>query len=110
MGTTQRSAPPVVVAVDGSGQGLGAVRFALDEARARATGVRMVHVLERDDTGQIMDPYMTEACVAAPDVELTGVSGAARSRTSWSQPLGPATSWSWGRRRRGAPSGPASAL
>jgi nucleotide-binding universal stress UspA family protein len=30
----------------------------------------MVHVLDRDDTGQIMDPYMTEACVAAPDVEF----------------------------------------
>lgn len=70
MGTTQRSAPTVVVAVDGRGQGLGALRFAIDEARARGTGVRMVHVLGRGDTGQIMDPYMTEACVAAPDVEF----------------------------------------
>ncbi|MFD6138351.1 universal stress protein [Promicromonospora sp. NPDC060271] len=67
---TQRSAPAVVVAVDGRGQGLGALRFAIDEARARGTGVRMVHVLDHDDTGQIMDPYMTEACVAAPDVEF----------------------------------------
>jgi nucleotide-binding universal stress UspA family protein len=30
----------------------------------------MAHVLDRDDTGQIMDPYMTEACVAASDVEF----------------------------------------
>jgi nucleotide-binding universal stress UspA family protein len=68
MVTTQRSA--VVVAVDGSGPGAGALRFAIDEARARGTGVRMVHVLDRVDTGQIMDPYMTEACAAAPDVEF----------------------------------------
>jgi nucleotide-binding universal stress UspA family protein len=70
MGTTQRSAPAVVVAVDGSGPGAGALRFAIDEARARGTGVRMMHVLDSVNTGQIMDPYMTEACVAAPDVEF----------------------------------------
>jgi nucleotide-binding universal stress UspA family protein len=70
MGSTQRSTPAVVVAVDGRGQGLGALRFAIDEARARGTGVRLVHVLDRDDTGLVMDPYMTEACVAAPDVDF----------------------------------------
>lgn len=70
MGTAQRSVPAVVIAVDGSGRGLGALRFAIDEARARGTGVRMIHVLDRDDGGQVMDPHMAEACAAAPDVEF----------------------------------------
>lgn len=72
MSITQTRLPSVVVAVDGSGRGTGALRFAIDEARARGTGVRMVHVLDDDGgTGhEIMDTEMTEACVAAPDVEF----------------------------------------
>ena len=70
MGTTQRPAPAVVVAVDGSGQGAGALRYAIDEARIRGTGVRMIHVLGHDEAGQIMDTSMTEACAAAPDLEF----------------------------------------
>lgn len=44
MGTDQRSRP-VVVAVDGSDRSTGAVRYAINEARIRRSGVRMVHVV-----------------------------------------------------------------
>lgn len=75
--TMQRPAPAVVVAVDGSGRGTGALRFAIDEARARQVGVRMVHVL--DDSGsaghEIMDADMVEACAAASDVEFDWLFG-----------------------------------
>ena len=72
MSTKQRPTPAVVVAVDGSGRGTGALRFAIDEARARGTGVRMTHVL--DDSGttsyELMDPDMTQACAEASDIDF----------------------------------------
>lgn len=77
MSGTQKPGPAVVLAVDGSGRGEGALRYAIREARTRGTAVRMVHVLEdAGSTGhEIMDPAMTEACVAAPDIEFDWVFG-----------------------------------
>ncbi|GHH78005.1 universal stress protein [Promicromonospora soli] len=77
MSTTQRPSPAVVVAIDGTGRGTGALRYAIDEARARGTAVRMVHVL--DDRGsaghEIMEPAMSQACAAAPDLEFDWLFG-----------------------------------
>ncbi|MBL0885998.1 universal stress protein [Myceligenerans indicum] len=63
------AAPGVVVAVDGR-RTAGAIRYAIQEARARGTGVRLVHVLS--DHGcpshEIMDPGMSQTCADATDV------------------------------------------
>jgi nucleotide-binding universal stress UspA family protein len=77
MNTTHTPAPAVVVAVDGSGRGTGAVRYAIHEARARGTGVRMVHVLDDGGGGghEIMDYAMTEACATASDLDFNWVFG-----------------------------------
>lgn len=75
MNATQSSAPTVVVAVDGTGRGAGALRYAIDQARARGARVRMVHVL--DDRGsvghEIMEPAMSRACAAARDLQFDWV-------------------------------------
>lgn len=75
MNTTQSSAPTVVVAVDGTGRGAGALRYAIDQARGAR--VRMVHVL--DDRGsvghEIMEPAMSRACAAARDLQFDWVFG-----------------------------------
>ncbi|GAA2226918.1 universal stress protein [Promicromonospora sukumoe] len=43
--TADQLRAPVVVAVDGSERSAGAVRYAINEARLRRTGIRMVHVV-----------------------------------------------------------------
>lgn len=80
MSITQKPDPAVVVAVDGSGRGTGALRFAIDEARARGVGVRMAHVLDDHGTAgcEIMDPEMTQACAAASDVDFDWLFGRGR--------------------------------
>ncbi|WP_454856817.1 universal stress protein [Promicromonospora soli] len=80
MSSTQKPDPAVVVAVDGSGRGTGALRFAIDEARARGIGVRMAHVLDDHGTAgcEIMDSDMTQACAAASDVDFDWLFGRGR--------------------------------
>lgn len=72
MGTTQKSAPAVAVAVDGNGRGRGALRYAIEEARTRGSEIRMIHVLnDHGSTGhEVMEPDMTQACAAAPDLRF----------------------------------------
>jgi len=80
MSSAQKPDPAVVVAVDGSGRGTGALRFAIDEARARGIGVRMAHVLDDHGTEgcEIMDPEMTQVCAAASDVDFDWLFGRGR--------------------------------
>ncbi|WP_020014913.1 universal stress protein [Promicromonospora sukumoe] len=98
--TTEESSPadaeqrpaPVVVAVDGSDRSAGAVRYAINEARLRGSGMRMVHVvpaplpesglwpaeagdvdyLERAGRGTV-NREAARARAAAPDLEIEPV-------------------------------------
>ncbi|MFI2488979.1 universal stress protein [Promicromonospora kroppenstedtii] len=87
-----RRPAPVVVAVDGSDRSAGAVRYAINEARLRGSGMRMVHVvpaplpesglwpaeagdvdyLERTGRG-IVNREVARARAAAPDLEIEPV-------------------------------------
>lgn len=90
--STAQQRAPVVVAVDGTDRSAGAVRYAINEARLRGSGVRMVHVvpvplpdtglwpaeagdvayLERAGRGTV-NREAARARVTAPDLEFEPV-------------------------------------